>query len=253
MENIPEQTFKKTYEVSSDRVDFKERYDLRHLMNDFHDIAGKQSTIYGIDADMIGEKYGAMWIITRVRIAFTGSMPKWKDTVSAETYPLAPGIVRMEREAVFRRESGEIFAMLGSEWCVLDRATGRPRRPTQVGYPVEYPHKQRAVMIDYTPMRLTTDENDFVFSHVARVSDLDLNRHFNNVAYITLGLDAFSSGELSSDMLRYDIAFKSQCYEGEELRVYRRKTEDGRGWYVYCDKQDGTRVFDSLICFKQDV
>ena len=54
-------------------------------------------------------------------------------------------------------------------------------------------------------------------------------------------------------MLRYEIAFKSQCYEGEELRVYRRKTEDGRGWYVYCDKQDGTRVFDSLICFKQDV
>ena len=240
------QTLGKTYEISSDRVDFLERYDLRHLMNDFHDIAGKQATEYGVDADAIAAKYYAMWVVTRVRIEFYGSMPRWKDTVSAETYPLMPGIVRMEREAVFRRAGGTPFAMLGSEWCVLDRATGRPKRPVSVGYPVDVPHKARAVLSDYTPMRFQTDERDFAFSHVARVSDLDLNGHFNNVAYITLGLDAFSSAELSADMLRYEIAFRAQSYEGEELRVFRRRAEDG-SWLVYCDKRDGTRVFESLI------
>lgn len=249
MNDFLETTLSKTFEVSSDRVDFKERYDLRHLMNDFHDIAGKQSTLYGVDADAIGGKYNAMWIVTRVRIVFSGSMPRWKDTISAETYPLQPGIVRMEREAVFRRGDGVPFALLGSEWCVLDRATGRPKRPSQVGYSSDIPHGTRAVMTDYTPMRFVTDESDYVFSHVARVSDLDLNGHFNNVAYITLGLDAFSSAELSADITRYEIAFKAQCYEGEELRVYRRASEDG-GWYVYCDKPDGTRVFDSLIHLK---
>ena len=108
------------------------------------------------------------------------------------------------------------------------------------------PHKARAVLSDYTPMRFQTDERDFAFSHVARVSGLDLNGHFNNVAYITLGLDAFSSAELSADMLRYEIAFRAQSYEGEELRVFRRRAEDG-SWLVYCDKRDGTRVFESLI------
>ena len=249
MNDIPDKILAKKFEISSDRVDFKERYDLRHLMNDFHDIAGKQATLYGIDSDIIGEKYNAMWIVTRVRIEFYGSMPRWKDVVSAETYPLLPGIVRMEREAVFRRAGGEPFAMLGSEWCVLDKTTGKPKRPVQVGYPADIPHASRAVMSDYAPMRFAADESDYVFSHVARVSDLDLNRHFNNVACITLGLDAFSSKELSADLVRYEIAFKAQCYEGEELRVYRRPSGDG-GWYVYCCKTDGTRVFDSLVKIK---
>lgn len=243
---IPEQTFSKTYEITSDKVDFKERYDLRHLMNDFHDIAGRQATLYGIDSDNVA-KYGAMWIVTRVRIMLLGPLPRWKDVVTAETYPLLPGIVRMEREAIFTRESGEVFAKLGSEWCVLDKNTGRPKRPAQVGYPMEIPHRGRAVETDYTPMRFATDERDYVFSHTARVSDIDLNGHFNNVAYITLGLDAFSSKELSSDVTRYEIAFKAQCYEGEELRVYRRPL--GSDHYVYCDKADGTRVFDSLVRF----
>ena len=111
---IPEQTFSKTYEITSDKVDFKERYDLRHLMNDFHDIAGRQATLYGIDSDNVA-KYGAMWIVTRVRIMLLGPLPRWKDVVTAETYPLLPGIVRMEREAIFTRENGEVFAKLGSE------------------------------------------------------------------------------------------------------------------------------------------
>ena len=40
---------------------------------------------------------------------------------------------------------------------------------------------------------------------------------------------------------------------GNGLEADKAQTRPGRGWYVYCDKQDGTRVFDSLICFKQDV
>lgn len=246
MEYTPDRVLKKTYEITSDRIDFNERYDLRHLMNDFHDIAGRQATLYGVDADMIAEKYNAMWIVTRVRIELAGDMPKWKDVVSAETYPLAPGLVRMEREAIFRRENGEPFAMLGSEWCVLDKTSGIPRRPKQVGYPVDLPHNARAVMSDYTVMHTDTEEKDYAFSHVARVSDLDLNRHFNNVAYITLGLDAFSSSELSGRIARYEIAFKSQCFEGDELKVYRRRAENG-GWYVYCDGPGGARVFDSFV------
>ena len=242
------QNFGKTYEISSDRVDFLERYDLRHLMNDFHDIAGKQSTEYGVDADAVAQRCNGMWVVTRVRIRLIGKMPRWKDVVRAETYPLAPGLVRMEREAVFRRADGEPFAMLGSEWCVLDKTTGRPKRISETGYPADVPHGIRAVDTDYTPMRFATDECDFAFSHVARVSDLDLNGHFNNVAYITLGLDAFSSAELSADISRYEIAFRSQCYEGDVLRVYRRRA--GSGWLVYCDK-DGVRVFESLVSFAE--
>ena len=243
MENI----LKKTYEISSDQVDFKRDYDLRHLLHDFHDLAGKQATLMGVDAEMIAEKHNAMWIVTRIRVDID-EMPVWKDAVSAETYPLTPGILRMEREAIFRRADGNPFAYLTSEWCVLDRTTGVPRRPSLIGYPSDTAVKERAFTAGYSDLRIVTDEKDFAFFHIARVSDLDLNGHFNNVAYVTLAEDAFSSDFLRARRIKsFEIAFRAQSYEGETLKVYRR--DDGNASAVYCDKKDGTRVFETRFVF----
>lgn len=243
-----ESRLKKTFEISSDQADFKLEYDLHHLLHDFNDIAGKQATEMGVDAELIAEKYNAMWIVTRLRVLMD-KMPVWKDVVSAETYPLVPGILRMEREAIFRRADGTPFAVLGSEWCILDRTTGVPRRPSMIGYPTEGTVKDRALTSGYSDTRIKTDEKDFVFAHTARVSDLDLNGHFNNVAYATLAADAFSSAELRAHrMTSFEIAFKAQSYEGETLNVYRR--DEGDKSAVYCDKKDGTRVFETLFAFE---
>lgn len=247
---ITENRLKKTYEISSDQADFKLEYDLRHLLHDFNDIAGKQATVMGVDAETIGEKYNAMWIVSRLRVIME-KMPKWKDVVSAETYPLVPGILRMEREAIFRREDGTPFAILGSEWCILDKKTGVPRRPSLIGYPSENAVKERVMLAGYSDTRINTDEKDFAFSHTARVSDLDLNGHFNNVAYATLAVDAFSSAELKARRIKsFEIAFKAQSYEGEILKVYRR--DEGDKSAVYCDKENGTRVFETLFAFAEE-
>ncbi len=242
-----ESKLKKTFEISSDQADFKREYDLRHLLHDFHELAGKQATLMGVDAEFIAEKHNAMWIVTRIRVDID-KMPMWKDVISVETYPLTPGILRMEREAVFRRENGVPFAVLASEWCVLDKTTGVPRRPSVIGYPSDMAVKERALTVGYSDLRINTDEKDFAFCHTARVSDLDLNGHFNNVAYITLAEDVFSSAHLSAHPISsFEIAFKAQSYEGETLRVYRR--DDGNKSAVYCDKADGTRVFETRFVF----
>ena len=67
MNDIPDKILAKKFEISSDRVEFKERYDLRHLMNDFHDIARTQATLDGKDSAIIGEKTNAVWQATRGR------------------------------------------------------------------------------------------------------------------------------------------------------------------------------------------
>ena len=237
----------KTFCVGSDQVDFARNYDLRHLMHDFHDLTGIHSVDMGIDSLSVYGKYNAMWIVSRIRISFYGSMPAWRDEISVETFPLAPGIVRMERECVFRRADGSVFARLGSEWCLLDASTGRPRRPLQTGYPADIVHRERELDTDYTRMDFKSEKRDFAFEHTVRVSDLDMNGHMNNVAYIVQANDAFSLEKLTKNRISgFEIAFKAQCYEGDTLRVFRRLL--GGGVYaVYADKPDGTRVFDSMF------
>lgn len=244
MENFYAQTF----DVDSLHVDYEKKFDLCGLMRHFHLAAEKHAYALGVDANTLWREYGAIWIITRIRVEITGDLPVWQQRIDVETYPLAPGLVRLEREATFARE-GRRFANLSSEWCMLDAVNGRPRRPAQTGYPAAMPHRDGRVTADFTKFAPEYDETDCIYAHTVRLGDLDMNVHMNNVAYIRLACDAFKVSELKGKKLSsFEIAFKSQSFEGETVGVYRKEAGDGR-YYVSAIKTDGTRVFDTIFDF----
>lgn len=243
MENYLE----KTFDVDSLHVDFKKEYDLCGLLRHFHEVSEQHSCELGIDANTVLDKYNAIWIITRIRVD-VDFMPEWQQQIAVETYPLLPGLVRMEREAVFLR-GGVNFARLSSEWCLIDSVNGRPRRPARTGYPMDMAHRGERVTDDFSRFAPQFDETDLAFAHTVRVGDLDMNVHMNNVAYVRLACDAFSAKELSERRVRsFEIAFKSQSFEGEEIRVYRKPAGENE-YYVSGVKPNGDRVFDTLFCF----
>ena len=241
-------SYSKAFNVDSLHVDYRKKYDLCGLMRHFHEVAEKHAYDLGVDADTLMRKYQASWIITRFRVDID-RMPVWQRDIAVETYPLSPGVVRMEREATFS-EDGEIFARLSSEWCMLDKDTGRPRRPGQTGYPVGMEHREGFVTAGYSKFAPEYAETELAFTHTVRVGDLDMNVHMNNVAYIRLACDAFSTRELSAMRLSsFEIVFKAQSFEGEDIRVYRAAAGDDK-YCVSGVKADGTRVFDTLFTFK---
>lgn len=242
-----ENSYSKTFSVDSLHVDYRKKYDLCGLMRHFHEAAETHAYMLGVDANTIWDKYGAIWIITRFRVDMD-EMPSWQDDITVETFPLAPGLVRMEREATFSC-GGNVFARLSSEWCTLDAASGRPRRPEQTGYPVGMVHREHSVTAGYTKFAPEQADGDLAFTHTVRVSDLDMNVHMNNVAYIRVARDAFTVAELSARLSSFEIVFKAQCFEGEEIRVY-RKSEGDNKYCVFADKADGKRVFDALFTFE---
>ena len=240
-ETTEKNTVVRTFPITDNDVDFRKRYDVCSLMRHFHSVADDHAYMLGVDATTIWNAYSAIWVISRIRVDMA-RMPEWHGSVRVETWPMPPGIVRMDREATLSDESGE-FARLSSEWCVLDKATGKPRRPAQAGYPVDMPHRSERGAGEYERFAPVYDPSDALFDHTVRVSDLDMNVHMNNVAYLRLACDAFSVRETERMRIRsFEIIFKAQSFEGDRLTVY-RKDEDGRT-YVSAFKSDGTRVFD---------
>lgn len=237
----------RTFTVDTASVNYRKKYNLVSLLRHFQDTVDDHAVEMGMDATTVWEKYAAIWIVTRIRVEID-RLPSWRDKIEVETYPLAPGIVRMERECVFTDAVGP-FARLSSEWCLLDKESGRPRRPLQTGYPTGVEWRSGIVTAGYTKFDPTYDESEFLFSHTVRPSDLDLNVHMNNIAYARLAVDAFGTDEWCASPLKsFEIVFKAQSFEGEEIRIYKQKGADGR-IFVGGRKTDGTRVFDTAFDF----
>ena len=98
-----------------------------------------------------------------------------------------------------------------------------------VGFPADFPFRSGAA-IDEPPTRFHDDltQDELVYPHLVRATDIDMGRHMNNVVYIRLLLDCFSAKELASGMIRtIEAHYASPCLEGETLGVFCRR-EEGR-------------------------
>ncbi len=238
-------TCKIKIKINANEVDYNRDYTLCSLLRDFQEAVDVHALATRLDGDTMLKEYGAIWILTHIRVDVK-EQAKWHDEIEVETYPLRPGILRMEREGVFTK-NGKVFACLSSEWCLLDKASGRPRRPEQTGVSPDAEYGSEMVTDGYGKYNPSYSESEFVFSHTVRISDLDINGHMNNVAYTRLAVDAFSSAELSVKPKSFEITFKAQCFEGEEIRVY-RKEENGK-YFVGGIKSDGAKIFDTMFTF----
>lgn len=244
-------TFIKTHDVSSYTVDYNKKYTLCALLRHAQSEAFYHAQEMGIDGKKIWDEYKAIWIITRLRVDME-QMPDWSDVIEVETYPLAPGLVRMERECLLRH-NGQVFARVSSEWVILDKDRGMPRRPAKTGYPMDLEHREGRVAGEYTNFAPEYTEQDFVYAYMARVSDLDMNMHVNNIAYVRLAQDVFTLTELKDKRLTsFEIVFKAQSYEGDELRLYRKEIGDGV-YYVSAVNSDGKRIFDTMFTYEKEV
>ena len=86
-------------------------------------------------------------------------------------------------------------------------------------------------MESYSALAASYDEltqDELVYMHLVRATDIDMGRHMNNVVYIRLLLDCFSAKELASGTIRsIEAHYASPCLEGETLGVFCRR-EEGR-------------------------
>ena len=64
--------------------------------------------------------------------------------------------------------------------------------------------------------------------YTVRSTDIDFGGHMNNGVYPKVFLGEYSTKELKAlNIKEMEISFRSPCFEGETLSVFRRQTETG--------------------------
>lgn len=191
----------------------------------FMDVAAAHSELLGTGVSAMLER-GLFWLTVRSRARFL-RRPRIGEAATLCTWPEQPGKVRVNRSYELR-QGDEVLAAGKTEWTVLDLRTQRIS-PLHDLFPPELTYDQPSAC----PGRFADLTRDFADaeergSYRVRSTDIDLGGHMNNAAYLRALLGCFSTAEVAELAIReIDLVFRAPCFEGDELELRQRRTEQG--------------------------
>lgn len=204
----------------------------------FQDIASEHAEQIGVGGAAMAAR-DVFWLTVHTRVQFFGKAYMMQG-LSASTWP---GVCKPNDRRCFRyyrlTRKDRVVALGKTEWAIINTKTGRLCPISDSGFPADFPYAEEIVCPE--PLTRFTDDftgGDAVYTHVVRASDTDFGGHMNNVAYVRALLDSFSAKELAGIPVReLEIHFSTPCYEGEQLTVFRKKSD--AGWLLAVKKEDG--------------
>ncbi len=238
------------YTLTTDDVDAAARLSPQGLLSLFQRMATVHGRELGVDFETMRRESNAYWVVTKVRGVFEKAAG-WNESLKTETWPLPAGRVACERDMTVKKQNGETVARLASEWCLLDWDTHRVRRVESTCFPSsEGLRDDRAGAGDFLRANRKTEGMTLAFSYPIRYTDMDLNRHTNNVVYAKLAMDTkpFAFWEENPPHW-FEIHFLRESHEGDVLALYQEPTEDGLR--IVGAKQDGEAVFVFYVGLNQ--
>ena len=191
----------------------------------FQGVASEHAEKIGVGGAAMAKR-GEFWLTVHSRVDFYG--PAYlMDELTARTWPELCGSRDIRCFRSYRLTKGEQTVALGrTQWAILG-PENKILRFEQSGFPSDFPFPETAAIAE-APARLHDDltQNELVYTHLVRATDIDMGRHMNNVVYIRLLLDCFSSKELASGGVQsIEAHYASPCLEGETLGVFCRRED----------------------------
>lgn len=212
----------------------------------FQDIAGEHSNQLGIGALELSEKENSLWVIMRMKIRYH-SFPLLNSGITIKTWPSLPQGMRSNRFYSITCNN-EIVVAAAAEWAIINAETRKFRPFDKTPFPIDLDFlPEKAIDENYRRFRKDDfTESDFVYSLTVRSTMTDRAHHTNNVWYCNFLLDSFSVEELEAVTIsEIEISYLRETHEGEQLKVFRKKTEDG--WSFAIKKENGANAIMAFI------
>lgn len=240
-------TYKLNHTVSYSEVDSFYKLRLDYIFSHFQNIADLHSKEMGTDGEALLQKSNVFWVITKMKLKIA-EFPKSGDDLTVETWPLKAKGVRFDRDFKLSNKD-KVFVMGSSEWCTLDYTTQKLRRVDSVAYPHDMQFREdRSGTGELIRAKESVCDTDLHHAYRSSFVDIDTNKHTNNVAYLRMILNCFSPDEFEAMKIdEFQINFLSQTFYGDEIKIYKKKTD--YGFYIegHCNE---TTVFNCVIALK---
>lgn len=215
MENI---TTEKEYEVQYYEIDFKEKLLITSLMNYFGDISTKQSEDIGVGLKYLKDQ-GNAWVLYKWNIHID-RYPLYREKIIVRTKPYSFRKFYAYRIFEVIDSNGNIIANASSVWFLIDTIKRKAIRITDEMYKMFGLSKDKSDVL-YIKKIISPKNIDSEKVFSVRYSDIDTNKHVNNVKYVdwaieTIPLDIVINYTLTD----LNITYEKETTYGETVKVF---------------------------------
>ena len=204
-----------SFRVRAYEVDVWGRASVLTVCNWLQEAAGNHATHLGWGIEGL-QAQGLTWVLSRLHLHLD-RLPPWREEVRVTTWPAGAHRLYALREFRLTGGDGGEIGVATTGWMLLNVATRRPMRPTE----------EVTAMGRRTPPRVLDDEFDKLpevgraeveRSIEVRNSDLDINRHANNVSVIGWVLESLPLDRIEGRQLGgLEIEFRAETRGGDRV------------------------------------
>lgn len=172
--------------------------------------AGNHAASLGVSIDRLGDE-GLAWVLARMRVV-PALLPVVHERIQVETWPVGVEGLQFRRDFILRREDGSELARAVSHWVIVSLATRKIVRIPAFVAEIALDNATTA-MEDVRQRLPEVDEVFEAISFRARLSDVDRNRHVNNVRYMEWVMESVPEDIRSRMHLEdLDLTFRAESY-----------------------------------------
>lgn len=215
-------------DIDAAMVDLAGRLQPFFLINLMQNAANDNATDFGASReDMLAK--GVIWVISRLDIEIQ-TFPVLNDTILVKTWF---GPVRKwlwSRYYQICRPNGEVLIQASSVWVLLDYKTREVAIPSKLNLDLPEQMVNAPQIMPLPPKIKCPDDMVAIGSKMPAYSDVDLNMHMNNVAYIRLLCDALPVNYFEDHAFsRLTINYLNEAHMNECLHLHLKN--DGKKFY----------------------
>lgn len=208
--------FSKQYTVNIYDVDANYNCKYSSLMNYLWDVVVSQSDALGeTDHGLINN---CVWVLLKYDLNIL-EYPKFRDTITVETDIVGIKKLYGYRSFVIRNSEGTIIVSGISTAILLDLVQRRPVKmsPEQCKiYGIEKELEQTLPLDDF----IKFEDPKYLKDYSIRHSDIDVNKHVNNVKYIEMAVDTLPRDLLNIYQISaIKVLFKKEATEDSTLHL----------------------------------
>ena len=235
-------TFTLTKQITATSIDYENKMRFDTLLSSFQDTAIFHSNEMGVGFYDLLKTSNAIWVLTKIKL-YAPKMPLLTENVEFATYPTDISAFRFIREFTALGDMGG-NAVAHSEWCLLDATSKSLRKSDSIVYPFDVERRTDNVGLSFDNMRY--DIGTYSYTYKVKLTDIDCNRHTNNVAYARMALNAFNIEEFDSyNFTTFEIKFINQSYFGDEIEIYKNKLDENKVFII--GKIQDKSIFSVLL------
>lgn len=233
--------YRREYLIHTYEVDFQGKARLDSLLNYLQDAAGGQAQEMGFSVESLFRQ-GLTWVLSRYHIKID-RYPGLGEKVAVLTWPSGRSEFHALRDYEMVDFSGKKFLAATSSWMIIGLKSKQPE-PVSSLMPAEFVLQRRALADDFSPLpALLASEQEIEFP--VEVGHLDLNRHVNNVVYVSWALEAMPPELLfAASPVEVEVAYRAEAVYGHSIisRVSRVDKESKEFWHQIVHGENGREL-----------